>query len=123
MVDFEFQPAETFEQLRQTLVPFGQEHLLQFWNELNITDQERLALQLRAVDLAAIAGLFRHGSTAIDWSELAHRAEPPWAFRLEGSANRIAARDAQFAGERALRRGEIGAILVAGGQGTRLGFD
>ena len=57
-----------------------------------------------------------------DFAALAARAEPPPAFRLGGSGNRVTATDACAAATAALTRGEVGAILVAGGQGTRLGF-
>ena len=55
--------------------------------------------------------------------ELAARAEPPPAFRLDAAQNPFTPQQARQRAEESLRAGEFGAILVAGGQGTRLGFD
>ena len=55
--------------------------------------------------------------------ELAARAEPPPAFRLDTAQNPFTPQQARKRAEESLRAGEFGAILVAGGQGTRLGFD
>lgn len=112
-----------FDPLSKLLASFGQQHLLRFWEQLNPDQQQRLAAQIDAIDFAAIAQLFRHVAGGSDWAELAGRAEPPQAVRLSGQGNRFSAAEARAAGEQALRKGEIGAILVAGGQGTRLGFN
>lgn len=123
MSDFGFDSAKTYEELSRLLAPHGQQHLLKFWNELNAVEQQRLALQIREVDFHAIKSLSCSKTAAADWSKLASQAEPPQAFRLHDSNPPFSALDARMAGEQSLRRGEIGAILVAGGQGTRLGFD
>lgn len=53
---------------------------------------------------------------------MAARAEPPPAVRHDQPRDSAARRTARALGEEALSEGRIGAILVAGGQGTRLGF-
>lgn len=107
-----------YEKLRR----FGQTHLLQYWDELSGAEQARLAEQLGEVDFALMQRLFEHGSVCDAPAELAARAVAPPAFRL-GSSNSIAPADARRQGATALRAGRVGAILVAGGQGTRLGFE
>ena len=48
---------------------------------------------------------------------------PPPAFRLDTASNPFTPEEAKKRAEAALRAGQVGTILVAGGQGTRLGFD
>ena len=55
--------------------------------------------------------------------ELADRAQSPPAVRLDESTNRFTSAGPRQRGREALAAGQIGVVLVAGGQGTRLGFD
>lgn len=101
----------------------GQQHLLQFWDELTVPQRRVLVRQIEAIDLEQIRRLVRDCHEGQDWHVLADRAEAPEAFRLLESANRIARGEAVAAAEAALASGKVGLIVVAGGQGTRLGFD
>ncbi len=54
----------------------------------------------------------------------AAQIHPVEVFRLpQTDGERVARRQAAEIGEAALAAGEVGVILVAGGSGTRLGFD
>lgn len=81
-----------------------------------------LEKQLQQFDLEMIQKLARAEQKQIDWGELAAKAHPPRAFRVEGE-NRFSAAEAAAKGRELLKQGQVGMILVAGGQGTRLGFD
>lgn len=109
--------------LKDQLEHFGQSHLLQFWEQLDSQERKQLELQIRSVDFALLEQLFRGEDHSVDWSEVARRASPPQAFRLHESKNSISHSQAKECGEEALREGKVAMILVAGGQGTRLGFD
>ena len=111
------------QQLTDRLRLRNQQHLLEFWDMLSPIEQTALADQIGAVDFDLIEQLFRSKSTDDNMGPLAMRAEPPAAFRLDASANRFTAGEAQQRGAKALCDGKIGVVLVAGGQGTRLGFD
>lgn len=110
-------------ELAARLEPFGQQHLLRFWNEIDDAGRARLAAQIAAIDLAQMAELFRHTAAAQDWAALARRAEPPPAIRLAERRTAESKAPARSRGEQALAAGEIGVLLTAGGQGGRLGFD
>ncbi len=113
--------------LRQRLASFGQEHVLQFWEELDARQQALLAGQIESVDLQLVQKLFRRAGDTHDWSALARQAEPPQAVRLAerraGTKSGMTTDQSCERGSEALRAGEVGVLLVAGGQGTRLGFD
>ena len=107
------------------LAPFGQQHLLRFWDELSETGQHNLASQIAAIDLEQIARLYRQGAGTQDWSALVRRAMPPPATHLADrqDSGSPSPADARKCGADALAAGKIGVLLVAGGQGSRLGFD
>ena len=104
------------------LAKFNQSHLLTFVDELGPTARQELSDQIAEVDLELIDRLIRNADQAVDWEALAGKAEPPPAIRLDDPSPRITRQDAAEAGIAALRAGRVGMILVAGGQGTRLGF-
>ncbi len=112
------------EQLHEILAPFGQEHVLGFWDELTTEQRQELAAQVSSLRLREVHELFRATDSQHNWAELARRASPPPAFRLGQHHERgISTDQAHERGQQALAAGQVGVILVAGGQGTRLGSD
>ncbi len=111
------------ETLLAMLAEHGQEHVLQFWDELSCDQQQRLESQIEDLDLDQLAGLVAGKGTETDFASLASRATPPPAVRSDGTGAAWSVAEAKQRGEAALRAGEVAAVLVAGGQGTRLGFE
>ncbi len=108
--------------IEKRLQEAGQEHALAFWKELDDSARRRFLHQLESLDLDLINKLWTTRHASADWRSLAARAEPPPAIRLDRAQQAATSLAAQKKGEAALRAGEIGMLLVAGGQGTRLGF-
>jgi UDP-N-acetylglucosamine/UDP-N-acetylgalactosamine diphosphorylase len=113
------------EKLAARLQSFGQEHLLRFWDELDQAGRAQLAGQIAAINLELIASLSQQGESKQDWAALARRAEPAAAMRLTDRqvGGRFDPAEARQHGAEALAAGNVGMVLVAGGQGSRLGFD
>jgi UDP-N-acetylglucosamine/UDP-N-acetylgalactosamine diphosphorylase len=119
------------ETLLATLKPLGQEHLLGFWDDLPPAQQRRLSDQIAEIDWRGFVALReQHGGKSDDpasakrhWQEVAARSVPPRAVRLGQEPQGFTRSQAKQRGEQALREGKVGMILVAGGLGTRLGFD
>jgi len=119
------------ERLLAKLAPVGQERLLAFWDRLDAAQREQLARQLDEIDWAEFAKLRREHSGSSDdaaatkrfWRDQALRSNPPPAARLGREPEGFSRQAARERGEAALRAGKVGMILVAGGLGTRLGFD
>jgi UDP-N-acetylglucosamine/UDP-N-acetylgalactosamine diphosphorylase len=114
-------------ELEALLAPVAQQHLLQDWTGLTSAQQALRAAQIQAIDFTEFAKLRHlHGtqtkSTENRWHALASRALPPQAIRLGESSANFSRQEARERGEAALRSGEVGMILVAGGLGTRLEF-
>jgi UDP-N-acetylglucosamine/UDP-N-acetylgalactosamine diphosphorylase len=113
----------TREALLSIVRPFGQEHLLAFWDRLDSDGQASLARQIEAIGFALVRRLYEGRNQQRNVCELVARAEPPPAFRLDPAQNPFSLEQARRRAAEAIRAGQVGVILVAGGQGTRLGFD
>lgn len=112
-----------FTALTRLLEPIGQAHLLRFWSELSAASRQRLAEQIQAIDWETFAELAASETGQQDWEQVAAEVTPPQALSLLEQADPHRMRAAIAAGEAALARGQVGFILVAGGQGSRLGFE
>src|SRR5688572_145485 len=111
--------------LRARLRSAGQEHLLAFYDRLDGVAQRRLLEQLAALDLEAIPALVRRYVLSKAEVALPRDVQPAAYYpRDPGSARRPwDARHFRAEGERLLREGRVAAFTVAGGQGSRLGFE
>jgi len=115
------------EQLQQA----GQSHLLAFANQLDEHELQSLLQQIKCLDLQLVNQLFiQHNDTnnpAFLNVDAANNPSimPPFALRLneENTPSGVTRRQAMTEGERLLRAGKVAALIVAGGQGSRLGFD
>ncbi len=114
--------ALTLEQARARLDEHAQGRVLRFWHRLDSRSQTELLSEIDEIDFDLVNRLIR------DWV----LGDPPPEEFLEikpvplipkVDPNRTDAIEAFEAGEEALRAGRVGLFLVAGGQGTRLGFD
>ncbi|MDA0989405.1 MAG: UDPGP type 1 family protein [Verrucomicrobia bacterium] len=100
------------------LEPHNQTHLLRFWNQLDASGQDRLRKQIEGLDFHAVQRMqaqLRQHTSGVTKGDIA----PPAVQVLAGD-ERARAVDA---GEGLIAAGRVGVILVAGGQGTRLGFE
>lgn len=111
----------TKDELHARLAAFAQHHVLAFWTELNESHRQQLAGDIEHLDLRKVDELYRRANLPEDWEALARRAMAPPAFRLNDPAPTISPQQARDRGQQALAAGQVGLILVAGGQGTRLG--
>ena len=110
------------EVLSELVAAHHQEHLLAFWDQLDARGRAGLAEQIRGVDFARVERLLREPDHHEDWGELGLGAQSAPAFRLNGK-NPHGKKAAIERGRQALADGKVAVVLVAGGQGTRLGFD
>lgn len=113
-----------YEHYRQILPRFGQEHLLAFWARLSESQRAELLSDLEQVDFEECASLIDRLVRHRPEPQLPGRLEPPEVLPAEPDAARAEAyRAARRIGEHLIRDGCVAAFTVAGGQGTRLGYD
>ncbi len=109
-------------EVRDQLATYGQDHILRFWSQLTEQEQALLSEQIATIDLKLMTRLAEKWIHSTVAPEVFSRIEPIPVFP-EADLAQPGAREAWEAGEAALRAGRVGLILVAGGQGTRLGYD
>lgn len=106
----------TLSQAKEKLAKYGQEHVLKYYDQLSEKEKEGLLAQIESTDMSILEAC-RHRE------ELAQKGKitPLAAMQLEEiDANR---EDFTAVGLEAIKAGKVGAVLLAGGMGTRLGSD
>ena len=104
----------------------GQGHVFQYWESLDQEEKKILQEQADEIDLDELGVLVsqlvfsKEGSSLIDFSNLDPAPYEPLPADILGDEKW---QEAKVAGEAALRSGRVAAFTVAGGQGTRLGYD
>jgi len=108
----------TFETARDLLAANDQSHVLRFWSELSETDRTALLEQIASLDFPSIARmklLLKETASAASGEEF-----PPAPVETPTSAEFAVAGKV---GSDLIRAGRTGVLVVAGGQGSRLGFE
>jgi len=112
------------EPLTQKFTDAGQGHVFKWWNELSEDGKANLIAQLETIDLTQLADLC--DKVERDCLTPIPQGAPlmPEYIGLPNTPQEEADRaKAKAVGEELLRAGKVAALTVAGGQGTRLGFD
>ena len=112
-------------ELKNAIIAAGQGELLKFWDDLTEAEKSAFAGELAAVDWAQIPRLaaeyvLKRPEMAIP-DDLTPAEFFPLAPATEAQAELY--RRAEAKGIELLKNGKVCCLTVAGGQGTRLGFD
>lgn len=115
---------QRYEGHRQRLEAYGQQHLLAFWPRLTDPQRSELLADLDLIDLDRCRTLIDSHVRRRPTVTVPERIEPPLCYPPEPAADQVETyRRAWEAGVEAIRAGQVAAFTVAGGQGTRLGYD
>ncbi|MEI6056514.1 MAG: UDPGP type 1 family protein [Lentisphaerota bacterium] len=111
--------------LHDKLSKFGQEHLLKFWNELNQKEQDVLANQINEINWKEIDGLIKEYVLKKPVIRIPDDLTPAPFFPLEPKTKEQKELyiEAIEKAKSLLSASKVAAFTVAGGQGTRLGFN
>jgi UDP-N-acetylglucosamine/UDP-N-acetylgalactosamine diphosphorylase len=104
--------------LNQELHEYGQGHVLAWWDELTADERRRLVEQVETLNLHALRQMFEKRDHACAVPPPDH-IEPVPVVGHDSPENA----EVWPLGEQALRNGEVAVLVVAGGQGSRLGFE
>jgi UDP-N-acetylglucosamine/UDP-N-acetylgalactosamine diphosphorylase len=108
-----------YEQTEELLAKYRQTHLLHFYSQLSEASREKLLDQIRGLDWEQLEAIMKQGP---DQPGAFDDIKPISALDLESFSReeRLKFEDCGF---QLLREGKVGAVVVAGGQGSRLGHD
>ncbi|MDF3127867.1 UDPGP type 1 family protein [Kiritimatiellaeota bacterium B1221] len=117
--------SPSLDQLHPQFEKAGQEHVFRFWEDLSSEDQARLLQRASEVDLQEVALLVEtHVKGGGAHEQGFDNLEPaPFIPLPEQGGDAASWQEAEAVGAEALRAGRVAAFTVAGGQGTRLGYD
>ncbi len=108
----------TYAEAEKMLKSCGQEHVLAYYKKLSKKAQAELLAQIATIEPKNVkycADALKKGGDKIDSS----KGKAPKVAVLKGAALKKAVE----LGEKELKAGKVAALLVAGGQGSRLGYD
>ena len=95
--------------MQERIAKHGQDHVLNFWDELNEHQQQQLVQQLESIDFDELGRLHEQGRKD-EMGEVC----PAKVIKLSDANRDI--------GIETIQNGELCVLTVAGGQGTRLGW-
>ena len=107
----------TLDTAKNVLKKYGQEHILEYYNKLDGTEQQKLLSQIELIDFSVLENLREENNG----SSKRGKFSPLGAVTIgDISKNR---EKYHSVGAEAIKNGKVAAVLLAGGQGTRLGFE
>nr|XP_054757039.1 UDP-N-acetylhexosamine pyrophosphorylase-like [Lytechinus pictus] len=111
--------------LRNKLSQLGQDHLLEFWDDPDLTDDLRRSLysDITGTNVEEVLKFFETSTANMNNSEKVDERMEPIPSELFGSVTRSGKNlDRWYKdGLKQISQGKVGVLLLAGGQGTRLG--
>jgi len=111
--------------LREKCEKWGQGHLVKFWDTLEESQQTALLGEINGIDLEEVCGYFSEADASMraDTEKIDEQLEP-LEKEVCGSVARSSneeLEDYRIKGLTAIGNSEVAVLLLAGGQGTRLG--
>lgn len=113
-----------FETILDRFRAAGQEHVFQYWDTLNEDQQKHLLEQAKSIDLGELQELINtHLQGAEEDANFENLEPAPYVALPDRGGNASEWEEAKRIGRSALQDGKVAAFVVAGGQGTRLGYN
>ncbi|MEM1353289.1 MAG: UTP--glucose-1-phosphate uridylyltransferase [Planctomycetota bacterium] len=109
---------------KQQLEDAGQAHVLAYYDQLDAPGQAQLLAQIEGIDWPECAALVESHVLNKPQFEMPGSVEPvDWYPYQPGEAHRAKYIEARRVGDKLISEGKVATFTVAGGQGTRLGWD
>ncbi|XP_046143719.1 UDP-N-acetylhexosamine pyrophosphorylase [Osmia bicornis bicornis] len=114
------------ESLRTKLAEYGQEHLLKFWDQLSDKEKDYLYQDISKLDLMEVTSYFQkamYASSCMLKNTLDDKVSPIPKESIASikSTNKKQLKAYEKLGLQEIANSRVGVLLMAGGQGTRLG--
>lgn len=109
-------------ELRELVERYSQSHIFNYWDKLDDSQRELLLLQISKIDFELMRRLAETWIFNTPKPEIFDEIVPVPVIPLN-TPDSTQEKEAYECGEEILKQGKVGLFMVAGGQGTRLGFD
>ena len=110
---------QTLDEIKWKLNKYGQDHLLNGYDNLPENKKKELLSQLQEIDFELINNLYRNTKKELDLSN--DKIEP--IEYLDKYKLNEKFKEYEAIGKKAISEGKLAAVTMAGGQGTRLGHN
>jgi UDP-N-acetylglucosamine/UDP-N-acetylgalactosamine diphosphorylase len=111
-----------YETLRERAAAYGQEHVFRFWDHLTEPQRRELLQDVREVDFDLMQRLIQRWIISPPPPVRFTRIEPVPVLPPYDPSDPTA-KELYTRGEQEIREGRVAVLTVAGGQGTRLGYE
>ena len=109
---------------KETLEKIDQGHVLKFYDELDEAQQDSLLTEIEGVDWPEVVALIEsHVKNKPEFSVPGSIEPTPWYPYEVDDEHRAKYIEARRVGDQLIKDGKVAAFTVAGGQGSRLGWD
>ncbi len=112
--------------LKENFEKHSQEQVFKFWDEIDDSQKKSLSNQLEQVDLDEVDELIEtllKGEALTQKQDFSNLTPAPYIKLPKDKSKDATWLEAKKIGEDAIKAGKLACFVVAGGQGTRLGFD
>jgi UDP-N-acetylglucosamine/UDP-N-acetylgalactosamine diphosphorylase len=108
-----------YDDIIERVYRFNQEHVFRYWDKLTDIEKVELLEELSKIDLQMIKDIFSQKTYSID----EEFSPAPYIPLPKNENDKKLFKEAEDLGIKHIREGKLAAFLVAGGQGSRLGFN
>nr|XP_018902053.1 PREDICTED: UDP-N-acetylhexosamine pyrophosphorylase [Bemisia tabaci] len=111
-------------EVRSLLAAHNQSHILQFWDNLSDIEKEELLKDIKSTNVPEATSYFQSSIATLEETKKLDDLMQPIPSHLYGAVSRTSSEDLELyenIGLESISNGQVGVLLLAGGQGTRLG--
>ena len=111
------------DELRHMVLDAGQSHVFDWWDDLNSEARQQLVDQLKSIDFEWVKQARDRILSPVQTSQAPPQLSPVTPIPIPRTQEALRqAQEAKERGEAIIKEGKMAAFVVAGGQGTRLGY-
>ena len=112
------------DKIKNKLQNYNQEHVLKWWEQLSDIQRKELLQDIESIDFELMEKLVNQYLERKETPLLFDNIKSPEIIKIPRTEHEILhQKEARKIGEQCIRDGKVACFVVAGGQGTRLGFE